>query len=244
MSQEQQQGTIFKRLNAAGWLAVAVFGILLVGLIGLGARSVFGVNRLKPLATPAPTDEAAGNANTAEELTPATVEALPTPDPDAAWATFMDAIYKCDALEDVGDDLTDYPESLAEMTEGIEDLTWDQEWIEWCYSDACTPDDMICHIRRLAEFGPRNLECQDATCRASVSVQSQGGFTLMVEPPTIDGKARMIVRPPQWNDALPLRLIKGQLQYQPEENTWIITDMETVVLPEPPESPPCDDCDS
>ena len=232
MSQEKK--SLIRRLNPAGWLAVTVFGILLIGLVGLGARSVFGVNRLEPLATSAPT--AVGNADTAEELATATVTAQPTPDPDEAWATFMEAIYKCDALEDVGDDLGDYPESLDELTDGIEDLTQDQEWIEWCRHDPC--ESMVCHIRRLVEFGPQNLECQDTMCQASVSVQSQGALYFMEDPP------RQIVRPPTFTDRVPLRLIKAQLEYQPEEDAWIITDIETIALPESPESPACDDCGS
>mgnify|MGYP006278654737 CR=1 FL=1 len=235
MSQEQKQGSFFKRLNAAGWLTVAVLGLLVVGLIGLGARSVFGVNRLKPLATPAPTDKA-GDADASEELITATVTAQPTPDLDEAWATFMDAIYKCDSLEDVGNDLADYPETFEVLTDGIEDLTWDQGWIEWCRHDPC--ESMVCHIRRLVEFGPQNLECQDTMCQASVSVQSQGALYFMEDPP------RQIVRPPTFTDRVPLRLIKAQLEYQPEEDAWIITDIETIALPESPESPACDDCGS
>jgi hypothetical protein len=149
----------------------------------------------------------------------------------------MHAIYKCDALEDVGDDLADYPESLDELTDGIEDLTSDQEWLEWCGKNHCSKG-VICHIRRLVEFGPRNLDCTGPTCRASVSVESQGALYFMADPP------RQLVRPPTYTDRVPLRLIKGQLQYQSEEDTWIITHMDITVLPEPPESPACNDCDS
>jgi len=230
----QQKKTCVKKIKPAGWLALGVFSVLLVGLIGTGCRSCLGVNRLAPAPTPVPVDEGGGEIAAAPE-TPDTP--VPTPDPDEAWETFMEAIYKCDSLEDVGDDLADYPESLDALTAGIEDLTLDQEWIEWCGENHCIKG-VVCHIRRLVEFGPRNLECEGTTCRASVSVSSQGALYFMDDPP------RQIVRPPVYTDHVPLRLIKGQLEYQSEEDTWIITSMDVTVLPEPPESPACDDCDS
>lgn len=230
----QQKKTCVKKIKPAGWLALGVFSVLLVGLIGTGCRSCLGVNRLAPAPTPVPVDEGGGEIAAAPE-TPDTP--VPTPDPDEAWETFMEAIYKCDSLEDVGDDLADYPESLDALTAGIEDLTLDQEWIERCSRDDCwRSDDIVCHIRRLAEFGPQNLDCGEATCRTSISVQTQGALYFMDDPP------RQIVRPPQFNDTKPLRLIKAQIEYQ--EDRWLITNMDVTVLPEPPESPACDDCDS
>ena len=154
----QQKKTCVKKIKPAGWLALGVFSVLLVGLIGTGCRSCLGVNRLAPAPTPVPVDEGGGEIAAAPE-TPDTP--VPTPDPDEAWETFMEAIYKCDSLEDVGDDLADYPESLDALTAGIEDLTLDQEWIERCSRDDCwRSDDIVCHIRRLAEFGPQNLDCE------------------------------------------------------------------------------------
>jgi hypothetical protein len=154
----------------------------------------------------------------------------------------MEAIYKCDALPDKGDDLAAYPETLEELTEGIEDLTTDEVWIDWCDSA----------LRRLAKFGPQNMECENNICHTAVSVKNTGGITFFekwcaenpeqcaefkAEEPELyaqrKGEQIIISRPPLFEDHHPFRLIEGKVML--EEDTWIVTQIKIKDLPPEPE---------
>jgi hypothetical protein len=219
------------KLKPAGWIAVAVFGVLLVGLLGTAYRSVWGGNRLEPVPTSVlVTATAAAEARREAAPTP-TATATPVPDQEAAWETFLQVIYKCDALPDEGDDVALYPESLEALRAGIEELTTDEAWLEQCdieFDCGGTP----CWPRRLAEFGPRNLLCSDGICEAAVAVSAEAGLIYgwpgQEHPQIIRGEGKYV-------DQTPYRLIKGQVEYRPEEDRWIVTSMEITVLPEPPE---------
>ena len=218
------------RLNSAGWLAIAVVALLCLGLGITALRSCVPVNHLQPLPT-----EPVATSPTAE-LTTATVTARPTPDPDAAWETFMQVIYKCDSLPDKGDALAAYPDSFDSLTAGIEDLTTDEEWINWCYRNSCTNPEQICYLRRLVEFGPRNQECNAGSCENTVAVQSQACVNYLAVPPEVDGQSRLLARA-NFNDSAPFRLISGTAEFDEEHNKWIITNVEVTILPAPPEGP-------
>jgi hypothetical protein len=216
------------KLKPAGWIAVAVFGVLLVGLLGTAYRSVWGGNRLEPVPTSVlVTATAAAEARREAAPTP-TATATPVPDQEAAWETFLQVIYKCDALPDEGDDVALYPESLEALRAGIEELTTDEAWLEWCDRTIGCGQPTDCWPRRLAEFGPRNLLCSDGICEAGVAVHSTAALLYGYE------ELPIIIRE-DFTDQTPYRLIKGQVEYQPEEDIWMVTNIEVTVLPEPPE---------
>jgi len=201
------------KLNAAGVLAATVLGVLVVGLLVWGGQAIWGGDRLRPL-------EAATEPATAV----ATEERTETPAPDdydAAWERFLEVIYRCDAMPDLGDDLSLYP-PLAEfdmLHDGIEQLTTDAYWQERCEQRRV--------VKRLAEFGPQNLECEGPICEAVVSVQSQGGLA------NYEGEL-IIARPPKYQDTAPLRLLRGTIELQGEQ--WVVTKIEVEVLPPLPEA--------
>lgn len=222
-------------LTGAGWLFVIVGGVLLLGLLALGGRALFGNNSLHPGSTVVPT-------HTAQPTLPQT----PTPNTDAAWETFLQAIYKCDALPDQGDDLASYPKSLDELKAGIQGLTTDQAWLKWCDESAYGVG------RRLADFGPQNLKCNGLTCDVAVAVSSTAGITFFDSwcahyPDKCQVMAKdepekytqwqankiWISRAPYFSDQNPYRLIKGTIEFQ--EGQWIITQMQVDVLPSPPD---------
>ncbi len=227
------------KLKPAGWIAVAVFGVLIVGLLGTAYRSVWGVNRLQPvsdatLATVTAAAEAWEAEQEQAQATATAAAATPTPAPDreAAWETFLQVIYKCDALPDQGDDVALYPESLDALREGIEELTTDEAWLEWCdhsINYAGPEGNEPCWLRRLGEFGPRNLLCSNGICEAGVAVRNDAAIVYSTE------EVLMIVRDENLRDQSPYRLIKGQVEYRPEEDVWIVTNIGVTVLPEPPE---------
>jgi hypothetical protein len=201
------------KLNAAGVLAATVLGVLVVGLLVWGGQAIWGGDRLRPL-------EAA-----TEPATPvATEERTETPAPndyDAAWEAFLEVIHRCDAMPDLGDDLALYP-PLAEfeaLPDGIEQLTTDTSWQAWCEQQR--------PAKRLAEFGPQNLNCTGTVCEAVVSVHAQGGLG------NYQGEL-FIARPPKYQDYGPFRLIRGTVELQGEQ--WIVTKMEVEVLPSLPEA--------
>lgn len=202
------------RIKPAGWLALSVLGVVLVGIIGLGVRQVLSQGSLQPAPAPEPT------ATSLPTATPS-----PAPDPELAWTTFLDVVYKCDALPDVGDDLEQYPQTYEELAEDVEKLTTDASWLAEC--ERTLPCEMpACWGRRLATFGPRNLECDVDTCEAAVLVESQAGLIYGY------GDQPVIMRPPGFTDRTPTRLIRGTLEYQ--EKQWIVTQVEVDVLPELP----------
>jgi hypothetical protein len=202
------------KLNAAGVLAATVLGVLVVGGLIWGGQAIWGGDRLRPL-------EAA-----TEPATPvATEERTETPAPDdydAAWNTFLEVIYRCDAMPDLGDDLSLYP-PLAEfkaLPDGIEQLTTNTYWQERC--------EQYRPAKRLAEFGPQNLECEGSICVAAVSVHSTGALGNYQEE-------MIIARPPKYQDTTaPFRLIRGTVELQEEQ--WVVTKMEIEVLPPLPEA--------
>jgi len=200
------------KLNAAGVLAATVLGVLLVGGLVWGVQALWGGDRLRPL-------EAA-----TEPATPVATKttAAPTSDDyDAAWETFLEVIHRCDAMPDLGDDLSLYPplSEFQALPDGIEQLTTDTSWQAWCEQRRV--------IKRLAEFGPQNLECEGSICEAVVSVQSQGGLA------NYEGEM-LVVRPPKYQDMAPLRLLRGTVELQ--EGQWVITKMEVEILPSLPEA--------
>ena len=175
-----------------------------------------------PTATAMPTATATPTPETPVAEATVTPTAEPTTDPayDAAWNTFLEVIYRCDALPDLGDDLALYP-SLAEfaaLPEGIEDLTTDVPWQEWCKQRGIG--------KRLADFEPQNLECESSVCEAAVTVLSQGGLGNYQEE-------LFIARPPKYQDYYPFRLIRGTVELQGDR--WIVTKMEVEVLTPPTE---------
>jgi len=176
-------------------------------------QAIWGGDRLRPL-------EAATEPATAV----ATEERTETPAPDdydAAWDTFLEVIHRCDAMPDLGDDLSLYP-PLAEfeaLPDGIEQLTTDTSWQAWCEQQR--------PAKRLAEFGPQNLNCTGTVCEAVVSVLAQGGLG------NYQGEL-FIARPPKYQDYGPFRLIRGTVELQGEQ--WIVTKMEVEVLPSLPEA--------
>ena len=201
------------KLNAAGVLAAAVLGVLVVGGLIWGVQAIWGGDRLRPL-------EAATEAATPV----ATEERTETPAPDdyaAAWETFLEVIHRCDALPDLGDDLSLYP-SLAEfdaLPDGIEQLTTDTGWQGWCEQQR--------PAKRLAVFGPQNLNCTGTVCEAVVSVHAQGGLG------NYQGEL-FVSRPPMYQDVAPFRLLRGTVELQEEQ--WVVTRMEVEVLPALPET--------
>jgi len=201
------------KLNAAGVLAATVLGVLVVGALVWGAQAIWGGDRLRPLeAATAPATPAATAANTA----------TPTSDDyAAAWEAFLEVIYRCDAMPDLGDDLALYPEraEFEALPDGIERLTTDTSWQGWCEQQR--------PAKRLAKFGPQNLECEGTVCEAVVSVQAQGGLG------NYEGKL-FIARPPKYQDYTPFRLLRGTIELQEEQ--WIITKMEVEILPALPEA--------
>ena len=201
------------KLNAAGVLAATVLGVLVVGGLIWGVQAIWGGDRLRPL-------EAATGPATAV----ATEERTETPAPDdydAAWETFLEVIHRCDALPDLGDDLSLYPPlaEFAALPNGIEQLTTDTSWQAWCEQQR--------PAKRLAEFGPQNLECEGSICVAVVSVHAQGGLG------NYQGEL-FIARPPKYQDYYPFRLLRGTVELQGEQ--WVITKMEIEVLPSLPEA--------
>ncbi len=227
MSQEKKQSLV-SRITPAGWLALVVLTILLVGIVGNLVKAAVPYNRLQPI-TPQPTYTA----------TPAPT-ATPELDTDAAWETFMHAI-KYDTLADQGDDLSKYPATFEELKEGIENSTTDQSWIDYCKS--------IPYGVRLAEFGPQNLTCKKSICQAAVSVSSKGALMYasawqkfcQEHPKSCNGSsdfpsdpAVFIVRPPKFTDQYPFRLLKGTIEYQ--EGRWIVTKIQVDILPASPDS--------
>jgi len=201
------------KLNAAGVLAATVLGVLVVGGLIWGVQAIWGGDRLRPL-------EAATEPATAV----ATEERTETPAPDdydAAWETFLEVIHRCDAMPDLGDDLSLYP-PLAEfkaLPDGIEQLTTDTSWQAWCEQHRIA--------KRLADFGPQNLECEGLICVAAVSVHAQGGLA------NYQGEL-FVSRPPKYQDYGPFRLIRGTVELQEEQ--WVVTKMEVEVLPSLPEA--------
>jgi hypothetical protein len=176
-----------------------------------------------PTATAMPTATATPTPETPVVKATATPTAEPTTDPayDAAWNTFLEVIYRCDAMPDLGDDLSLYP-PLAEfkaLPDGIEQLTTNTYWQERC--------EQYRPAKRLAEFGPQNLECEGSICVAAVSVHSKGGLGNYQEE-------MIIARPPKYQDTTaPFRLIRGTIELQGEQ--WVVTKMEIEVLTPPTE---------
>ena len=203
------------KLNAAGKLAVIVSGVVIVGLLALGGRAVLGSgNRLRPVAPPSTTLDGEPVAFSPPAATAGA--AHPDVDYDAAWETFLEVIYRCDALPDRGDDLGQYPQvsEFDALPDGIERLTSDAAWIGWCEQQR--PG------KRLAQFGPRNLDCSGATCTATVAVHAQGGLGNYAG-------ALFVARPPLYQDVAPLRLLQGVIELQEEQ--WVVTKMAVEVLP-------------
>ncbi len=228
MSQEKKQSLV-SRITPAGWLALVVLTILLVGVVGNLVKAAVPYNRLQPI-TPQPT------------YTP-TVAPTATPelDTDAAWETFMQVINKCDALADQGDDLSKYPATFEELQAGIEELTTDQNWINECNQNLMGA--------RLVEFGPRNLTCKGTVCQAAVSASGKGALMYAsawqqfckAHPESCNNStefpsepAVFTVRPPKLTISNPFRLFKGTLEYQ--EGRWIVTKIQVDILPASPDS--------
>ncbi len=230
MSQEKKQSLV-SRITPAGWLALVVVTIFIVGVVGNLVKAAVPYNRLQTVE-PVPTYTPTPAPTTTPEL-----------DTDAAWETFIQVINKCDALADQGDDLSKYPQSLEEATKGIEELTTDQTWIEHCQRWG----------RTLAEFGPQNLSCKGNTCTAAVSVKSIAGVVFVdawcKQTPNECEKARnenpdiyaqrvkdhlTLSRPPLYVNPNPLRLLKGTVEYQ--EGRWIVTKIQIDILPASPDS--------
>ncbi len=230
MSQEKKQSLV-SRITPAGWLALVVVTIFIVGVVGNLVKAAVPYNRLQPI-TPQPT------------YTP-TVAPTATPelDTDAAWETFMQVINKCGTLPDQGDDLSKYPQSLEELTADVKNLTTDSDWLGWCGR----------FDRLLSEFGPQNISCKGDKCEAAVSVHHVAGFSFMEAwcEQNADACTKMknehldlynkriqdriiISRPPKFFDENPFQLIKGTLIYQ--EGRWIVTKVQVEILPPPPDS--------
>jgi len=170
-----------------------------------------------PTATAMPTATATPTPETPVVEATATPTAEPTADPayDAAWGTFLEVIYRCDAMPDLGDDLAAYP-SLTEfeaLPDGIEELTTDVPWQGWCEQQR--------PAKCLAKFEPQSLECEGTVCEAVVSVQAQGGLG------NYQGEL-FVSRPPMYQDYYPFRLLRGTVELQGEQ--WIVTKMEVEVL--------------
>ena len=218
------------KLNAAGVLAATVLGVFVVGGLIWGVQAIWGGDRLRPL-------EAATEPATAV----ATEERTETPAPDdydAAWERFLEVIHRCDAMPDLGDDLSLYPQDGVALQANIEELTIDQTWLTWCAEHVV--------LKRLAEFGPKNLNCTGTTCEAAVSVTSTGGLAFF-EPwcaqnpeqcaeltteqySQLQAQRVMIYRPPNYQDNTPQRLFLGVLTYQ--EGQWTVAQIGFEVLPE------------
>lgn len=199
--------------------------VLVVGLSGCTERQAvptaetLEVPTATPTATAMPTPTATATPTPETPVVKATVTptAEPTTDPayDAAWEAFLEVIYRCDAMPDLGDDLALYPEraEFEALPDGIERLTTDTSWQGWCEQQR--------PAKRLAKFGPQNLECEGTVCEAVVSVQAQGGLG------NYEGKL-FIARPPKYQDYTPFRLLRGTIELQEEQ--WIITKMEVEIL--------------
>lgn len=210
---------------------IALILIVILILAALGKRADKGsmVATVTPTATAMPTAAATSTPETSAPETSMKAVATPTAEPtttdqvydyEAAWEVFLEVIYRCDAMPDLGDDLGLYPslEEFDALHNGIEELTTDTAWQDWCEQRQV--------IKRLAQFGPRNLECEGATCEAVVSVQSQGGLA--------NYQGEMVVaRPPKYQDLAPFRLLRGTVEFQ--EERWIVTKIEVEILPPPTE---------
>jgi len=200
--------------------------VMLSGCAERQAVSTAPVTLEAPTVTPTATATATATATPTPETPVAEATVIPTaesttdPAYDAAWNTFLEVIYRCDAIPDLGDDLSLYP-SLAEfeaLPDGIEQLTTDTYWHERC--------ERYRIAKCLAEFGSQNLTCEGSICEAAVSVHAQGGLG------NYEGEL-FIARPPKYQTTAPFRLLRGTVELQGEQ--WIVTKMEVEVLPSPTE---------
>lgn len=215
---------MFKNLKPAGVLALVVVSVLGLSALGWLGRVVVP-DRPQALPTLAPTGTSAPTT---------TVPPTPELDTEAAWETFMQAVYLADAIPDYGSDLSQYPATQDALSAGLTDVTTDTGWIAWGTepNPDCVAAGYQCWMRRLAEFGPRQLQCDGAVCVASVSVTSVGiyGFWEGGAGPQLHRQAEH----PEWTDPVPFRLLVGKVAYRPATARWIVTEMTVTALPELP----------
>jgi len=238
-------------MSTSKFYLIALVLIALVMLSGCAERqavSTASVTLEAPTVTPAATPTATAMPTATATPTPetpvaeatVTPTAEPTTDPayDAAWNTFLEVIYRCDAMPDLGDDLAVYPQDAAQFKTGVTEILTDAAWLIRCEENSV--------LQRLAEFNPKNLNCTGATCEAAVSVTSTGGLAffepwcaqnpeqcaaLTTEQYTqLQTQRVMIYRPPNYQDNTPQRLFLGVLTYQ--EGQWTVTQIGFEVLPE------------
>lgn len=221
---------MFKNLKPAGVLALVVIGLLLLSSLGLLGRAVL---QDRPQVMP----PAVAAAPTAAPTPTDTVPPTPPLDTDAAWETFMQAIYRADAIPDYGSDLSLYPASKEALSAGLTDVTTDTVWIGWGtdVNPDCAASGTQCWIRRLAEFGPRQITCTGNVCEASVSVTSIGIYGFWATAAGAESHLHRQADHPEWRPAVPLRLLIGTVEYRPTTERWVVTRMTVTILPEPPE---------
>jgi len=153
----------------------------------------------------------------------------------------MQAVYLADALPDYGNDLSQYPATQEALSAGLTDVTTDATWIGWGtdVNPDCAASGSQCWVRRLAEFGPRQVNCTGYVCEASVSVTSVGvyGFWRATDGADTAYLHRQADHP-DWTDAVPFRLLIGTVEYRPDTARWLVTKMTVTILPALPAAGP------